>query len=139
MRAITEQLYLQRGNNQRTKPAPTTSLAMSANIEPGTLLIEFYRDARLWAFIIDGQTIDVRCLPVAIETRFIYWLSCMPMSAALKIDSQSSAARSLTQLRGVFCSACIFCLSSRWRLTAMAAAAMIVPYGACIICLSLAL
>jgi len=101
MRAITEQLYLHSGDGQQANPAPTTSLNdVQRTLDEETLLIEFYNDgAQLWAFILDGQTVDVRRLPIAIETlnQLLAQLQAN-VAAALKVDPQAAAAHSLTQL-----------------------------------------
>ena len=101
MRAITEQLYLHSGDGQRANTAPTTSLNnVQRMLSEETLLIEFYNDgAHVWAFTLDGQTVDVHCLPIAIETlnQLLAQLQAN-VAAVLKLDPQAPSARYLTHL-----------------------------------------
>ena len=101
MRAITEQLYLHCGDGRRADQAPATSLDdVQDTLSEGTLLIEFYNDGiHLWAFILDGQTVDVHRLPMTVETlnQVLAQLQAN-VAAALKIEPQAPAARSLTHL-----------------------------------------
>ncbi len=101
MRAITEQLYLRSGDSQRLNRVLTTSLNdVQDTLSEGTLLIEFYNDGiHLWAFILDGQTVDVHRLPMTVETlnQVLAQLQAN-VAAALKVDPQAPAARSLIHL-----------------------------------------
>jgi CHAT domain-containing protein len=99
MRAITEQLYLQSG--QQANRAPALSLGdIQYTVGNGELLIEFYNDhSQLWAFVLDGKTINIHCLPIGIE-RLNQLLTQLQtnLAAALRLESQAPSSRGLTQL-----------------------------------------
>lgn len=101
MRAITEQLYIHNRNDQKPNLIPTTSLNDIQNsLKDDTLLIEFYNDGtHLWAFLLDGQTLEFHCLPLTVDklNQLLAQLQSN-VAAAVKVDPQSSTARSLTQL-----------------------------------------
>ncbi len=101
MRAITEQLYLRNDAGERWNRAATASLReVQHTLSDETLLIEFYNDGvHLWAFIVDGQTIDAHRLPMTIETlnQLLAQLQAN-LAAALKVDPPVAAARGLTRL-----------------------------------------
>lgn len=101
MRAITEQLYLHSGNGQRANRAPLTSLSdIQTTLNNNMLMIEFYNDGtHLWAFILDGQSIEVRRLPIAVEAlnQMLTQLQAN-VAAALKVDRHAAAAHYLTSL-----------------------------------------
>jgi CHAT domain-containing protein len=101
MRAITEQLYL---NSSTDYEANTASLASLQDIQSAinrdALLIEFYNDGtNLWAFTLDGKTCDIQRLPMTADklNQLLAQLQTN-LGAALKVDSRSSSARTLTQL-----------------------------------------
>jgi CHAT domain-containing protein/tetratricopeptide (TPR) repeat protein len=99
MRAITEQLYIQSGH--QANRAPALSLPdVQHTLRAGELLIEFYNDrSQLWAFVLDGQTIDIYPLPVAIGTinQLMAQLQAN-LAAALRLEPQAKGSRGLTQL-----------------------------------------
>jgi CHAT domain-containing protein len=101
IRAITEQLYLHSGNEYQAKyveSAPLTDI--QDTLQEGTLLIEFYNDgSRLWAFLLDGQTIHMRSLPTTMEVlnQLLAQLRAN-LSAALTVDPRTEGARRLVQL-----------------------------------------
>ncbi|MGE5249857.1 MAG: CHAT domain-containing protein, partial [Bacteroidota bacterium] len=101
MRAITEQLYLRSRDDQQAGRLPTTSLSLiQRSLPEGTLLIEFYNDGMdLWAFTLDGGTIDIRRLPIKVETLdgLLGQLQAN-IGAALHIDAGSVQTRRLTML-----------------------------------------
>jgi CHAT domain-containing protein len=101
MRAITEQLYLYNGHDQRLHQVPKTSLPdIQRTLNEGTLLIEFYSDGTdVWAFVLDQRTIAVCRLPVAIETlnQLLSQLQAN-VCAALSLVSQTLTYHSLTNL-----------------------------------------
>jgi CHAT domain-containing protein len=99
MRSITEQLYIQ--SDDRSNPAPSISLRdIQSTIHPGEVLIEFYHDrTQLWAFVLDGQSIRIHRLPVAIETiQQLLNLLQTNLAAALRLDPQSPGSHGLTGL-----------------------------------------
>ena len=99
MRAITEQLYIQ--NGQQANRAPALSLVdVQRTIGEGELLIEFYNDhSQLWAFILDGKSIKTYCLPIGIETlnQLLTQLQSN-LAAALRLEPQALSSRGLTLL-----------------------------------------
>jgi len=101
MRTITEQLYIYSRNDQKPNPVLTTSLNdIQRWLKDDRLLIEFYNDGtHLWAFLLDGQTIEFHCLPLTIDklNQLLAQLQSN-VAAALKVDPEASAARSLTHL-----------------------------------------
>lgn len=101
MRAITEQLYMNNGGDQWTKHAPAMSLKdIQRTIGERTLMIEYYDDGNhLWAFTLDQQHVVAHGLPLTAETlkQLISQLRSN-LSAALKVDPRTSAARNLTHL-----------------------------------------
>ena len=101
IRSITEQLYLQSGNEHQTKTVEITSLNdIQRTLQAGNLLIEFYDDgSRLWVFLLDGQRVHIRPLPITVEAlnQLLSQLRSN-LSAALTVDSRADAARRLVQL-----------------------------------------
>ena len=99
MRAITEQLYIH--SRQQENRMPTTSLEdIQRTLNEDTVLIEFYNDGvQWWAFLLDGKTIRVHCLPltIAILNQLLGQLQ-MNIASALSIGSQDPANRKLTSL-----------------------------------------
>jgi len=101
MRAITEQLYLHSGRDQRANHTPAASLKDNQRaLDEETLLIEFYNDGiHLWAFTLDRQTLEVHRLPITVETlnQLLAQLQ-VNLDAALTVAPQAPAAPSLTHL-----------------------------------------
>jgi CHAT domain-containing protein len=99
MRTITEQLYIQSG--QQANRAPALSLGdVQHTVGDEELLIEFYNDrSQLWAFVLDGKTINIHCLPIGIETlnQLLTQLQ-MNLSAALRLEPRAPSSRGLTRL-----------------------------------------
>lgn len=99
MRTITEQLYIQSG--QQANRAPALSLGdVQCTISEGELLIEFYNDrSQLWAFVLDGKTINTHCLPIGIETlnQLLTQLQTN-LATALRLEPQAPSSRGLTKL-----------------------------------------
>jgi CHAT domain-containing protein len=99
MRAITEQLYIQSG--QQSNRAPALSLEdVQHTVGEGELLIEFYNDrSQLWAFVLDGKTINIHRLSIEIKTldQLLTQLQTN-LAAALRLAPQSPGSRGLTQL-----------------------------------------
>lgn len=101
MRNITEQLYIYSRKDQKANPVPTTSLNdIQGWLKDSALLIEFYNDGtHLWAFLLDGQTLEFRRLSLTVDKLNQLLMQLLSnVSAALKVPPQSSTARSLTQL-----------------------------------------
>lgn len=101
MRAITEQLYMNHGGDQWTRHAPALSLQeIQDTLDEGTMLIEYYDDGnQLWAFTLDQQTITIHRLPLTTDTlKLLISQLQSNLSAGLKVNVQSSAARNLTGL-----------------------------------------
>ncbi len=101
IRSITEQLYLHAGDDYQIKPVARTSLGDIQHVlRDGTILIEFYNDgSRLWAFILDGQTVNVQSLPIATETLNQLLVQLRGnIAAALTIDPRAAMARNLIEL-----------------------------------------
>ena len=99
MRALTEQLYIQTGH--QANRAPVISLRdIQRTIREGELLVEFYSDrTQLWAFVLDGQTIDIHRLPVSMETLHQLMAQLQAnLATALRFEPQAAGARGLTQL-----------------------------------------
>src|SRR5258706_9551962 len=101
MRTITEQLYIHSNNNQQVNRIPVTSLSdIQHALNEDTLLIEFYNDGtHLWAFVLNQQVIELHHLPITIDklNQLLVQLQSN-IATALKVDSQTVATRSLTQL-----------------------------------------
>jgi CHAT domain-containing protein len=101
IRSITEQLYLNTGDEYPAKPIETTSLEeIQDTLQEGMLLIEFYNDgSRLWAFLLDGQSVHLRSLPVTAEVlnQLLHQLRAN-LTAALRVDPLTEAAHRLLQL-----------------------------------------
>jgi len=101
MRAITEQLYLRSGGGQWANHAPATSVKeVQQTLDDETLLIEYYNDGEhLWAFILNRLTVEAHRLPLTTEAlnQLIRQLQAN-LTAALKVDPQTLAARNLTHL-----------------------------------------
>jgi len=101
IRSITEQLYLQSGENIQNKYVEKTSLRdVQRTLQKGSLLVEFYSDhSGFWAFILDEQNIKVQKLPADSETlkQLLAQLK-NNIAAALKIDPHSPMAQNLLQL-----------------------------------------
>jgi CHAT domain-containing protein len=101
MHAITEQLYINNGDDQWTKHAPALSLKeVQQTLDEKTVLIEYYDDGnQLWAFVLDQQTVKAYHLPLTTETlkQLISQLQSN-LSAGLTLDPQSQTARYLTHL-----------------------------------------
>ena len=99
MRAITEQLYIQ--NGQQANHAPAISLSdVQRSLTEDELLIEFYHDrSQLWAFVLDGKTINIHCLSIGTEM-LNYLLTQLQtnLAGALRLDPQVPSSRGLTQL-----------------------------------------
>jgi hypothetical protein len=99
MRAITEQLYFH--NGQQENQNPTTSLDdIQRTLNGDMVLVEFYNDGvHLWAFLLDGKTISVHCLPLTIDllNQLLGKLQTNIVSA-LSIGSHDPANRNLTSL-----------------------------------------
>jgi CHAT domain-containing protein len=67
MRAITEQLYLQK-DAARRRVLPPSIHEMQSRLDESALLVEFYNDGtHVWAFILSTTAIDVIQLPVAVD------------------------------------------------------------------------
>jgi len=133
MRSITEQLYIQSNNNQEANRVPITSLSDVQNaLNEDTLLIEFYNDgSHLWAFVLHQQGLELHCLPITIDVLNPLLAQLQSnVAAGLKVESQTLAARNLTQLAqrilrrlyGFLLEPLMLHLYGRQRL-------MIVPYG----------
>lgn len=101
IRSLTEQLYLHSSDNHQAKQVKTASLReIQHTLSNGTVMIEFYNDgSALWAFILDGQTINVQPLPTSAET-LNHLLAQLKgnIASALTIDPYSAVARNLLQL-----------------------------------------
>jgi CHAT domain-containing protein len=133
MRTITEQLYIHSNNNQRANRVPVTSLSdIQHTLNEDILLIEFYSDGtHLWAFVLNQQIIELHCLPITIDALNPLLAQLQSnVAAALKVESQTTATRNLTQLAqrilrrlyGFLLEPLMLHQYSRRRL-------MIVPYG----------
>ena len=99
MRAITEQLYIQSG--QQSQRVQALSLEeVQHTVGEGELLIEFYNDrSQLWAFVLDGKTIKIHCLPIGTETlNHLLNQLLTNLSAALRLAPGTPASRGLTLL-----------------------------------------
>ena len=101
MRAITEQLYLQSGTEHQSQYVEITLLKdIQQTLQEGTLLIEFYNDgSHLWAFLLDGQTIQIRFLPITVEVldKLLAQLRAN-LSGAFAVNPSTDASLRLTQL-----------------------------------------
>jgi CHAT domain-containing protein len=101
IRSITEQLYLYSGDNHQARQVETASLTnIQRALSVDTLMVEYYSDgSSLWAFILDGETLNVQPLRTNTET-LNHLLAQLQgnIAAALTIDPYSAMARSLTQL-----------------------------------------
>ena len=95
MRLITEQLYLH-GENTPEQQSMTTSLsAIQRSLEEGTLLLEFYNDGSgMWAFTLDGKSVEVTKLPITVaELDLLLAQLQSNVSAVLLMDPQAQPAR----------------------------------------------
>jgi CHAT domain-containing protein len=101
MRAITEQLYLHHRDNQRTDNTATVALSeIQRSLDSVTVLVEFFSDGKdIWAFVLDKKSIVAQQLPMTVVelNRLLAQLQSN-IAGALKMDSQSTPARKLTQL-----------------------------------------
>ena len=101
MRAITERLYLlSHSENGSNLSLNALIPKIQAGIDEHALLVEFYDDgARLWAFILDGQSQEVRPLPINLETLKKLLNQLMSnIGAGLRLEAGSQAARQVTLL-----------------------------------------
>lgn len=101
MRSITEQIYLQNEKGQQSYQAPALSLSdIQSNLTNGMLMVEFYSDGiELWAFLLDGQQIEVRHLPVTQDKLNQLLLQLQSnVTTALKVGRQTSTASNLNHL-----------------------------------------
>lgn len=98
MRAITEKLYLHAEAGHAAQAAPTFSLAaVQAQLEEGTLLIEYYTDGEsLWAFTLDRGQLAVRAMPATMGS-VQQWLGQLQLNlaAALKLGPDAPGTRAL--------------------------------------------
>lgn len=133
MRAITEQLYLHKGEGNTPSRGAIPSLAdIRSHLSDDTLLVEFYNDgATLWAFTLDTQTIDVQPLPMpgaALDQLLAQFQ--VNLAATLKAGPDAQVTRGLTtiarrilqRLYDALCAPIAHRLHGRQRLA-------IVPYG----------
>ncbi len=101
MRAITEQIYLQRTSEQQGNLFRTPSLTdIQHTLTSDDLLIEFYNDGTyLWVFLLDQATIRSYRLSITLDTlnQLLGQLQSN-IAAALQMGSQMSASSSLTHL-----------------------------------------
>jgi len=101
MRVITEQLYLHSSRGRTVNPAPTASLHdVQRALDEDALLVEFYHDGvHVWAFTLNGQTLEAQCLSTATGalTQLLAQLQ-VNLAAALKADPHTPAARNLAHL-----------------------------------------
>lgn len=101
MRTITEQLYIYSRNDPTSNRVPITSLNdVQHRLEQDALLVEFYNDGtHLWAFLLDGHTIEFHGLPITVDklNQLLAQLQSN-VAAALSMDPQSASARSLSQM-----------------------------------------
>jgi CHAT domain-containing protein len=101
MRTITEQLYIYSRNQQTANQTPNTSLKdIQPRLKEDTLLIEFYNDGtHLWAFLLDGKTIQIHCLPASADklNQLLVQLQSN-IAAVLRADPQTAITHSLNQL-----------------------------------------
>ncbi len=98
MRAITEQLYLDSGDNYQARQVELTCVSdVQRTLQEGTALIEFYYDrSNLWAFLLDGQSVHVQPLQTNIQTiRQLQAQLRGNVAAALTVDPKSPMARNL--------------------------------------------
>jgi CHAT domain-containing protein/tetratricopeptide (TPR) repeat protein len=101
MRAITEKLYLLSYSDNITDSSSSSLLPeIQASIGEETLLVEFYDDgAQFWAFVLDGQSCDVRPLPIRAETLNLLLNQLKSnISAVLNLNSDSLGIKPLTIL-----------------------------------------
>src|ERR1041385_2866564 len=101
MRSITEQLYLNGGNNDKPEISKNLSITdIQEKLTSGRLLVEFYSDgSTIWAFMLNEQSVSLRRLPLTIEqlNQLLSQLQ-VNISAILKIDPHAPAIKSLIQL-----------------------------------------
>jgi CHAT domain-containing protein len=101
MRAITEQIYLQRASEQQGNPMRTPSLVdIQQTLHRDALLIEFYNDGtHLWAFLLDREGIRSCRLPIQLDALHLLLGQLQSnIAAALRIRPQISASNNLTLL-----------------------------------------
>ncbi|HNP71662.1 MAG TPA: CHAT domain-containing protein [Kouleothrix sp.] len=66
MRAITEQLYLESGDDRQAAVAAPQTGEVQQQLAPGTLLVEFYNDGNtMWAFTLGRSELAMRRLPTS--------------------------------------------------------------------------
>jgi CHAT domain-containing protein len=101
MRSLTEQLYLNSGDDPRTNSVEAVSLQhVQDTLRPGTILIEFYNDgSHFWAFILDGKRVHVHPLAMTAEALGQLQLQLKRnITSALSMVPQDPSAQSLTLL-----------------------------------------
>lgn len=101
MRAITEQLYLNSGdNNTVRRVTPPTLPEIQHSLADDGMLIEFYNDgSHLWAFTIDSTSMEVHHLPITVDNLdrlLMQWQS--NLAFALKAGPEAPVLRSLTSV-----------------------------------------
>jgi CHAT domain-containing protein len=100
IRLITEQLYLHHEGDQARHAEAISLKDIQHTLREGTLLIEFYNDGlRVWAFVLNGQTIHVHSLPITVKVlnQLLSQLR-VNISGALAVEPRTDAARRLLQL-----------------------------------------
>jgi len=100
MRIITDQLYLQSGDNQWNHSTPVFSMEETQQaLDDATLLIEYLVNGeQLWAFTLDKQTIRAQRLPATVgDLNQLMRLLRNNFSSVLSMESNSPATRILTQ------------------------------------------
>ena len=101
IRSITEQLYLHSSHNDQAESFRPISLHdIQSALTSNELLIEFYTDgSAIWAFVLNGQRVQVQRLPLTIDTlkQLLFQLQ-INISAALKMDPNVTGAKNLVQL-----------------------------------------
>ena len=100
MRAITEQLYIRSGDDERAGFIPATALSdVQRSLSDETVLVEYYNDGnRLWAFVLDGNKVEVQPLPITTGgmNQLLMQLQAH-LAAALRLDSHARAFTLLAQ------------------------------------------
>lgn len=100
MRALTEQLYLESGQEGAYRHVSIPSVrGIQASLDEGTVLIEFYNDGeRLWAFALECSRLSVYPLPVSAQAvqELVRHLR-FNIDCALRVGP-SQAAQQLTQV-----------------------------------------
>ncbi len=98
MRAVTEQLYLNAGEDQLAQRASAPALReVQKRLEGDSALVEYYHDgARLYAFVVDRVSITVEplTLPLGTVERLLAQLQ-MNCAAVLRQGPHAAAARVL--------------------------------------------